>query len=142
MIRHSRKGAALLEFALWLLPILILLTGVVEVSRMLSLEHQVSRAARDATRVGSMVMSDPLTGGPATESVIEAAAIDHGVNILNDSGYNCASGCVVTATWYVNTSGRYLLTVHVEYPFTPLIGLLDFDRPVVREFTMMTQFQR
>ena len=88
-----------------------------------------------------MVMTDPTTGGPATEAVIEAAAVDHGVNVLTDSGYNCASGCVVSAAWTANTNARYMLTVHVEYPFSPLLGFLQFNQPVVREFTMMTQFQ-
>ena len=140
-MRRYRTGAALIEFALWLVPIVTLLGGVIEVSRMLSLEHQVSRAARDAARVGAMVMTDPATGGPATEAVIEQAAIDHGVNVLTDSGLACAAGCSVTATWFLTQTNHYLLTVKVEYPFSPIFGLFDFGKPVVREFTMMTQFQ-
>ena len=142
-MKRNQSGIALLEFALWLLPIMILLAGVIEVSRMLSIQHTIARAARDGARIGVGVThaSAPSTG-PATETDIENAAINHAVEVLNDTGLTCGSGCVVTATWFQNTSGRMMLTVEVQYPFTPIMGLVaTWERPLVRDFTMMTQQQ-
>lgn len=142
-MRQRRQGIALLEFALWLLPIITLLTGIVEVSRMLSIQHVVARAARDGARIGAGMTRAPAPAtGVATQSDIETAAIDHATNVLNDTGYTCDVDCVVTATWYANNSGRMMLMVEVQYPFTPILGLVPgWNRPLVRNFTMMTQQQ-
>ena len=140
--RRAREGVAAMEFALWFIPIVVLLSGIIEISRVLSMQHTVSRAARDGARIGAGVITSPTGSGPVTESDIESAAIDHALQVLADVGLPCTGGCVVSAEWFANPSDRWMLTVHVEHPFTPLIGLIEaFDRPVSRNFTMMTQYQ-
>ena len=141
-LRKHRQGIAAMEFALWFIPIVVLLSGIIEISRMLSMQHTVSRAARDGARIGAGVLTSATTSGPATEADIEDAAVDHATQVLNDVGMPCNVGCLVTANWFSNTSNRSMLTVRVEYPFIPVVGLIDsFNGPVAREFTMMTQYQ-
>lgn len=138
-----RTGVAALEFALWLTPIILMLGGIIEVSRMLSVHHTIARAARDGARIGAAVTKASSGTSPATEADIENAAISHAVNVLDDTGLVCGAGCLVTANWFLGqASGYYLLTVRVEYPFDPLTGLIPgLDQPVAREFTMLTQYQ-
>jgi Flp pilus assembly protein TadG len=134
---------AALEFALWLTPIILMLGGIIEVSRMLSIHHTVARAARDGARIGVAITRSASGTGPATETDIENEAVTHATRVLDDTGLTCDAGCVVTANWFEGqASSFYLLTVRVEYPFTPLTGLIPgMDQPVAREFTMLTQYQ-
>lgn len=130
-----------MEFALWILPLLIVLTGVIELSRMMSLQHQISRAARDGARVGAGVIRASSGSGVPSESDIETTAANHSIQVLTDLGLLCSAGCNVTAEWYDASSGRKLLRVRVSYPYTPLVGLYPIATSVEREFTMATEYQ-
>lgn len=57
--RKKERGQGLLEFALMLPIILLLMMAVMDFGRMLFLYSQVSNAAREAARFGSVVGTDP-----------------------------------------------------------------------------------
>ncbi len=139
--RRPRHGAALLEFALWILPLLIVLTGVIELSRMMSLKHQISRAARDGARVGAGVLRNAAGNGVPTEPDIENTATNHALQVLTDLDLGCPAGCNVWSEWYDSATGRKLLRVRVQYPYVPLVGLYPLATSVERDFSMATEYQ-
>lgn len=141
--RKVRRGASAIEFGLWVPVIMALFAGVVDISRFISLQHTIQRAARDAARSGSSLTRALSGAGTATEADIEGTASTHARNVLVDSGLPCATGCTITSTWAFSTvSDSWVLSVRVTYPFTPLIGLLPMlNGSVSKDFTMLTQTQ-
>lgn len=135
-----RRGASAIEFAL-VLPVLITLFGaVVELSLYVSTFHRVTRAARDAARVGSIVIEGPNADG--TEIVDTAE--QHASFVLEEAGYDCSGGCTVEATWLLDEDENYYyITVNIVYPYEPLTGLIPIleANGVRAQFTMMTQQQ-
>lgn len=57
---RSERGAAAVEFALVLLPLLLLLVGIIEFSRVFYLQFRMQEAAREAAR--TVALHDPLLG--------------------------------------------------------------------------------
>lgn len=139
--RTPRRGSVALEFTL-VLPILVLmLAGILELSWTISQLHVLSRAARDAARVGSVTLEGPNPDG----SLIEAAAEEQGITMLEQAGYACSDEpeCEVTAIWSVDgDTGWAWVDVTVAYPYDGFTGVLDFLGPTMRaNFSMVTQQQ-
>ncbi|MCB9793793.1 MAG: pilus assembly protein [Alphaproteobacteria bacterium] len=140
-LRPRRRGSVALEFTL-VLPILVLmLAGILELSWTISQLHVLSRAARDAARVGSVTLEGPNPDG--TE--IEAAAEAQGYTMLDGAGFACSTDpdCEVTAVWSVDgDTGWAWVDVTVTYPYNGFTGVLDFLGPDMRaNFSMLTQQQ-
>ncbi|MFT7520000.1 MAG: Flp pilus assembly protein TadG [Kiritimatiellia bacterium] len=133
---RRRRGAAAIEFAMWIPVLAVLFSGIVDVSWMMSRQHNVVRAARDGARVGAVIIEDGAVT-PGTD--ITRVAEEHAVSILNGVGMTCDGGCKVTATYV--TSPRAMVTVHVEYDFVPLMGLIPLSTTLTTSFTMMAQQQ-
>ncbi len=139
--RGSRRGGAAIEFAL-VAPILIGVFGaVIELSLWVNSFHLISRAARDATRVGSIT----IEGDGADGSLIEANAIEHALTVLDFTGFQCSDvpECLVTAEWAADSvDGNMYLTTTIHYPYRGLTNVLPVvNRGVTARFTMMTQQQ-
>lgn len=140
MSNRLRRGATLTEFVLTLPPILLLTTGIYDLTSMISVENAVVQAARDGARLGAATTKIGTVA--ATESDIEGLAVDHATNVLDDSGFPCSSGCVVTADYYYAASGYAYVAVDVEYPFVPLIGFVPgLERNVNHQIVMLAQKQ-
>lgn len=135
--RRDRSGVAAIEFALTLPFLFAVLLGIVELSLLQSRTYVVSRAARDACRIGSGVLEGPDADG----SEIKAAAIEHAEFVLATAGVDCSSGCEFDATWE-ESDGWMMLTMQVGVPYDPFTGFLPMIPGVVRsEFHMLTQQQ-
>ncbi|MFT6142724.1 MAG: Flp pilus assembly protein TadG [Myxococcota bacterium] len=135
--QRKRRGVAAVEFALTLPVFLLAVTGVVELSHFISNFHHVQRAARDGARVGSVTLEGP--GGDG--SIIQAAAAQQAIDVLESSTRPCEDGCDVVVDVY-SDDGRKFVTVTVAYPYTPLTWMFgQLADQSVAQFTMMTQQQ-
>jgi len=135
--RRTRRAAAAVEFALTLPFMLSVALGIIELSLLQSRMYVISRAARDACRVGSGV----LEGTVPTGDLIEAAAVSHARFVLDTAGVDCHTGCDIRADWFEQDGWR-MLRVDVGVPYTPFTGLLPMiPATTTGEFVMLTQQQ-
>jgi Flp pilus assembly protein TadG len=127
-------GQALVEFALAVIPFLILLMGVIDLGRGIYMMNGTSEAARDIARVtivhltngsGQVGMSSETSDVIATqEGLVPGLTVDQSTDIecvdaygvvQNDSLGN-GTDCTV---------GVDFIRVHVEAPFTPITPLVS-----------------
>jgi hypothetical protein len=121
------------EFALCLPILLILVGAVIDLAVFVRNIAFVSRAARE----GSSVMEGPAPTG----ALIEQAAEDQAVLLLDELGHTCGLACNVTASWFL-VETTWFVKVEVSIPFSPAVGLVRFLPDVATaRFTMMTQQQ-
>lgn len=135
---RARRGVAAIEFALTLPFMLAITLGIVELSILQTRMYLISRAARDACRIGSGV----IEGYGANGDQIEAAAIAHARDVLANGGVGCgSSGCDITAEWFED-SGWKMLRVNVGVPYQPFTGVLPMIPTITTgTFVMVTQQQ-
>lgn len=137
--RHrDRRGAAAIEFGLWMPVLTALLTGIIDVSWYLSRYHNVVRAARDGARFAVSIVEDNNT---LKGSEIESEAVEHSVFLLNGVGMPCADGCLVAGDYDPSPGGNAFIEVSVTYPYQPLIGLVPLPTTMTSTFTMLCQDQ-
>ncbi|MFK7928437.1 MAG: TadE family protein [Myxococcota bacterium] len=136
--RRGRAGGAAIEFALWLPVMMTVASGIIDTSWMMSRYHQVTRAARDAARVGISVI-EPEDVAPG--SMVSSAAEDHAQAVLNGVGMGCPPSTCVTDATIINTGGRDYLRMDVQWEYEPLMGLLPLNTTLRSTFTMMLQQQ-
>lgn len=136
---RNRRGVAAIEFALTLPFMLLVTLGIVELSILQTRMYLISRAARDACRIGSGV----IEGVDADGSQITAEATAHARDVLTNGGISCGSaGCDIDATWY-EADGWMMLRVEVGVPYSPFTGLMPMIPSVTTgQFVMLTQQQR
>lgn len=138
MIRR-RRAAVALEFAM-VLPILVLMLGaILELSWFISQFRVMTRAARDAARVGSVTLEGPYGDGSSIEAAAEAQAL----TMIEEAGYACNTDCDIDAVWEQDLfDGYYYVRVSIEYPYDAFTLTLPFLGPTMTaEFTMLTQQQ-
>lgn len=135
--RRRRRGGAAIEFGLWLPVMLTIVSGITDVSWMMSRYHQVVRAARDGARVGVSIVEDEDT---SYGTKIKAAAEAHAEAILDGVGMPCDDRCSVKAD-IVTNDGLDYLEVDVTYRYDPLLGMLPLQTDLNSRFVMMLQQQ-
>ncbi len=139
--RASRRGIAATEFAL-LFPVLALVVAsVIDLTEYLTIYKVASLASRNAALDAAAVTSS--AGVSPSMSTLVATAIAAVDGTMADSGYTCAGGCNVSATWAPSTTtGWSLLTVTVSWEYESLTGLNPLlDGTLQTHFTTLTQFQ-
>lgn len=142
MLSHhrARRGASALEFAL-VLPVLMTVFGaIVEISLYVSTMHRVSRIARDAARVGSVIIEGP---DPTGDLIMEAAE-DHAWLALEAGGVRCSNGCTVDVDWELDDeSGFMVVDVAVRVEHRGVTGFMPLlkDVGVGSRFVMLSQQQ-
>lgn len=132
----SRRGAAAIEFALWLLPLAILLGGIVDLGWYMSRYHMVQRATMDATRFGIRFASREQRGRDVQGSLQTQAAQRRGTQMLDDYGL----GGAVVATFHPDAPIDLLNTTSTV-PFQPLLGIVPLSDEIVVSFFMMAEVQ-
>lgn len=99
-----RGGAAIVEFAIALPIVLLIFTGMIEISRVLLLQHSADTAAYEGARCG-------MVPGATSDEASKAAQL-----LVGAAGLKSAS---VTVTPTVITEDTPLITVRVEVPIAP-----------------------
>ena len=132
--RSRVGGQALVEFALAVIPFLILLMGVIDLGRGIYMMNGTSEAARDIARVtivhltntgGTVGLSDETAKVIATqEGLIPGLTVDASTDIECVDVYgvvqNKSLGGVLDCT-----PGEDFIRVRVEAPFTPITPLVS-----------------
>lgn len=112
---HTRHGAALIEFALLLVPLLILQLGVMEYSWFFFQQANVQDAARVGARIAARTEGMD-TAASAAQAEAELTLDRLGVD---------AGAATITVTSAASTDGgSTLFTVAVSCPYEPLLGVL------------------
>lgn len=133
-VRTRRSGQAVVEFALAVIPFLILLMGVIDLGRGIYTMNGTSEAARDIARVtivhlvngsGQVGMSDETAQVIATqEGLVPGLTIDPSTDIQCVDAYG-----VVQNKSLGNgddcTLGEDFIRVYVKAPFTPITPLVS-----------------
>jgi Flp pilus assembly protein TadG len=129
-----RQGQALVEFALAVIPFLILLMGVIDLGRGIYTMNGTSEAARDIARVtivhltngsGTVGLSDETAQVIATqEGLVPGLTINPATDIQCVDAY----GVVQKKTLGFGTDctvGEDFITVYVKAPFAPITPLVS-----------------
>ncbi len=157
--RHDERGAAAVEFALVLTPMLYLIFGGIAYAYMFSYRQALSQSASEGARaaVGAYNVGGPTcaSGGPFTTTCpSQNAAASAVTNALNTYGQSCGSdnlSCtIVVGTSATNPAiptcavGHSCISVTVSYPYRdhsllPTVPGMGFVLPSDLTFTSVVQ---
>lgn len=150
---RRRRGAAAIEFALWMPIMLLMFGGVVDLSLFMNQTHQVNRIARESARFAASLNAAQLADTSTTavtEDSMEAACLSHAAIVLYDVVGTCTT-CSFTCDWRTDTSALgasmslvpEVVVTQVGAPYTPLLGLLPTLTATSTQatFVMVTQMQ-
>ncbi len=107
---RSDTGAAAVEFALVILPLVLLLTGIIDFGRAYNQQLTVTAAAREGARVMA-VQNNAATAKTATIDAAAGLSPTLSTGQITISPSTCTPGAQVTVT--------------VTYPMTTLTGMFD-----------------
>jgi len=123
--RASRRGSALVEFALTAFLLLMVIFGVVEMQRMLLVYTTLNNAARVGVRYAITHGQDRASGigvdGPSSAS--DHTQVDTVVKNFASAGLLTVSNLNITVN-YPDTSTRPgdRVSVNVQYTYDPIVG--------------------
>jgi len=116
---------------------LLMVSGLIDLSWLMHRYQNVTRAAHDSARVGAATVEN--VGDCLGVNMIPAAEA-HGTSLLTTMGISCAGGCTVTAT--ADDSGPVnTLSVEIDVPFDHLFGLFEFGTTLGATFTHPADYQ-
>lgn len=132
MVRRlaGRRGAAAIEFALVLPILMALVSAVLEYGWLFYQQANLSAAAREGARIGSMTMQAADPGAFAVARVRAA------MTTMNLPG---STATVTTAQ--SGTTPAEILTVTVTMTYTPLIGLVPTPGTLTSQMSMLLEDQ-
>ncbi len=113
-IRGPRKGASAIEFALTVPFLFAVFSGIMEYGMVFFNQVGVINAVRDGARIA--VSADDTEA----VSIAEARALE----VLDEFGLTCDTGCSVAAVLGTAAGGYDTLTVTAEVPYEVLFGLI------------------
>lgn len=122
-MRRRQRGSTLVESSIVAVVFLLLLTGVVEVSRLGFAYNDVSFAAQSAARYAAVRGSS--SGHPASAADVQAAAKVY-TNVLDNSRIR------VDTIWSPNNNPGGTVRVTVTYRFPTLLAMLAPDSLTVQ----------
>lgn len=151
---RNRRGAAAIEFALWMPLMLVMFAGIIDLSLYMNATHTVVRAAREAARATastSVSQLSPTTPVSAVDIQLETLCEAHGLTVMLDSGHACTGTCTVTCDWLTDTTSATaglstdpeVVIVQVNEPYVSVFNLLPFlsGASASATFTMITMIQ-
>lgn len=129
--RPDQRGAAAVEFALLMIPLLLIVFGIISYGVMLSFRQTVSQAATEGARAAAVEM-DAAQREATAEAAIEDALATFG------DGYSCGDGtlaCNIDFAACVGDGSHECVTVELVYdyeadpvvPTPPLLGAVFPD---------------
>lgn len=133
--RRTDRGAAAVEFALVLLPLIYIVFGIIDYGFMLSFRQQVSQAADEGARAGAVQIDATKQISDGTAAVNSAMAALK----VNGSAVTCGSGglsCSVTKAACANDATHQCITVTLTYaykanPVIPTMPLIPMPTNLV-----------
>ncbi|MEQ1507890.1 MAG: TadE/TadG family type IV pilus assembly protein [Myxococcota bacterium] len=145
--RTRRRGAAAIEFALWLPVLLMFLSAVVDWGYYMTQRVAVARAVMEGTRRGAAQFESPAV---AAGSVIGPTAGARASLVLTELGITCpAANCIVSSTYCDTGQGGVCnnppidaLVVQIQYDFEPFFGLVPTPAGITERFEMAVENQR
>ena len=114
----SQKGAAMVEFALILIPLLVITFGIIEFGMLMYNQQVITNASREGARAGivASIPRVPATGANSIDSVVRNYCLNHLVT------FGAANIPSTTVTGYsANAPFRQDLTVRVNYTYSFLV---------------------
>ena len=144
--QRARRGSAAMEFSLWLFPLFILISGVVDWGYYMTQRVNVARATMDGCRIGAAVFEP---NGMTAGSLSTVRARNRTINVLNGLGMPCGGSCTVNAQYCRDGTGGACenppfdaLLVTVTYDFTPFFGFASTPTQITESFMMASENQR
>ena len=110
----SDSGAVAVEFALVLIPLMLILLGVIDFGRAYTQQLSLSAAAREGARVMA-VQNDPVIAKAKVRDAAPALSLALTDSQIVISGTGCPTGYPLGQT----------VTVTVTYPLTSITGMFD-----------------
>lgn len=145
-VRATRRGAAAVEFALWLPILLIFVSAVIDWGSYMTTRVTVARAVMEGTRTGASVFEPPNIG--ARGSRIVPRTIQRTEQIFTDMGITCASpGCFRVEYCDTGEGGvcrnppLNAIVVEARMPFVPFFGFVPVPDSIVERFEMAVESQ-
>ena len=133
--RKGSDGQAMVEFALAVIPFLILLMGVIDLGRGIYMMNGTSEAARDITRAtivhllgsgGALGLSDETTEAIDTqEALIPGLSINPATDIECVDAYDVVQNREVSGANDDCNVGEDFIRVHVTVEFAPVTPLVS-----------------
>lgn len=141
--RRTERGAAAVEFALVIIPLLWLVFGVIDFGFMLSFRQQVSQAADEGARAAAVQIDATKQTSDAT------AAVNSAMSALkvNGTAVQCGDGrlvCTVTKAACANDASHQCITVKLTYgykahPVVPTMPLISAVMPTNLTYTAVAR---
>ena len=103
---RSDRGAAAVEFALVVVPLILMLAGIIDFGRVYNQQLALSSAARDVARAAAVHNTAGVT---SAETALQTAV----------------PGAVVTVSPTTSCTSGQTVTVTASYPLDSLTGLFD-----------------
>ena len=131
--RRTDRGAAAVEFALILIPLIWIVFGIIDYGFMLSFRQQVSQAADEGARAGAVQIDASKQISDATSAVNDAMS----AHKINGTAVTCGDGrlsCSVTKGACSGDATHQCITVTLTYnykdhPAIPTMPLIDAVMP-------------
>ena len=134
--RDRRRGQALVEFSLALIPFLLILMGIFDLGRGIYMSNGVSQAAREIARTTAVHLckTSPCTLGNSTETAATIAVQKGLIPGLGSSASSITYSCVtISDVTVVPLSGAcasgYYVKVTVSVPYSAITPLLSMVAP-------------
>lgn len=130
---RSRRGSTVAEFGIWLPVMVIIFSGMVDLSWQLSQYQTLVRITRDTARVAAATYENPQYEEPG------ALSIPAGEDYANDA---CTlmnmDDCDITVERIDGTPP--VMRVQIRYEVAPIVGILPLENEVNSEFSMAYEF--
>lgn len=105
----SRRGQALVEFALVVPMLLLMLVGIIEFGRAWNMSQVVTDAARQGARTAAVLNPDPSASVDSVRAVVAAA--------LQSGNVNASTATVQVDNFQAGSNTPVTVTVAVPYQF-------------------------
>ena len=149
---NRKRGAAAIEFSIWLIVLLTLISGVVDWGSFMTTRVIVARAAMDGARVASTIF-EPAT--VSAGSLVVPKAETRAKDVLVGMGLTCDPATCIVQSQYCprNVAGPCdcgagctppvdSLRVEITYSFKPWFGWAQAPTQITEEFVMAVENQR
>ena len=136
-VPNSRRGSAATEFAIFVPIIMIMFSGMVDLSWQLSRYQNLVRVSRDAARVAAATYENPQYVEPGTLSI--PAGEDYAREALALLNMSCDDAACTIQVQRIESSPP-IMQVDLTYEVAPLVGIFALNKEINSSFSMAYEF--